>query len=372
MVSNAANGGKPKAQAEHPDLDAVAGPSLVSQVWDRTVETMAHCLVMVVTCCPILLANYLFRQGLDQFGRFGLDCGMLPAHAVVWYFHFFMLLSSVICWLLLLSLTLHYLSHEFQGQAFPICSVLLRHPAAHFLFKTWTGFSYLQGAMFWMSSVMVCVFVISGLVGLVLHLFTNMFFVTSLIGMVATGYIQFTFFAAIVAEVHGEIHHAQVVMDKLVDALSKRLMHLRLKKPAPDEPEAKTAARAKKVREMQKAILLVRSSFSNCVTHQLHEHGFGPKEFLINIGVGLAGASVIVLIVYSGMKAAHLFGKAVAAAGSALAGGAMAVMNASKEKPKKKGPPEFPPKIQLAIEGLNTALLLMVSDSVSDLVYMIR
>ena len=72
---------------------------------------------------------------------------------------------------------------------------------------------------------------------------------------------------------------------------------------------------------MQKAILTVRSGFSNTLTHELHEHGFGPKEFLIQIFGALLGAGVIIGIVYSAMKSAHLFGKAVEAAGSALAGG---------------------------------------------------
>jgi hypothetical protein len=71
------------------------------------------------------------------------------------------------------------------------------------------------------------------------------------------------------------------------------------------------------------------------------------------------------------MKSAHLFGKAVDAAGSALAAGAFAVMNQSK-KPVKKGPPKFPPSIQLAIEDLNVALQMVVKDSVCDLVFMLR
>jgi len=215
------------------------------------------------------------------------------------------------------------------------------------------------------------VFVISGGVGLVLHLFTNMFMVTAILGLATTAYLQFCFFAEIVSEVHEEIHHAQVIMEDLVQALSKRLMALRLKGHDGEHPE-KAAKNAKKIADMQKAILMVRSGFSNCVTHELHEHGFGPKEFVIQIGAGLLGAGVVVTIVYSGMKAAHLFGKAVEAAGSALAGGAMVVMNSSKAKPPKKGPPKFPPKIMLAITSLNDALLLTVTDSVCDLVYMLR
>merc|ERR1712086_605806 len=127
----------------------------------------------------------------------------------------------------------------------------------------------------------------------------------------------------------------------------------------------------KKIHGMQKAILTVRSGFSNTLTHELHEHGFGPKEFLIQIFGALLGAGVIIGIVYSAMKSAHLFGKAVEAAGSALAGGAMLVMNSSK-KEVKKGPPKFPPSVQLAIDNLNVVLQTVVKDSVCDLVYMLR
>ena len=334
-------------------------------------ETTAHALVMVVTCGPILVANFLFKEGIEQFGRFGLDSGMLPPHSIAYYFHIFMLISSVICWLLLFSLILHYISHEFTGKAIPVCKMLMQNPISKFFFKSWTGFYYLQLIMFWMSSVMLCVFAISGAVGLILHLFSNMFMVTALIGLGTTAYLQFCFFAEIVSEVHAEIHHAQIIMEDLVAALAKRLMALRLKGHDGEHPE-KAAKLKKKISDMQKAILMVQSGFSNCVTHELHEAGFGPKEFAMQIGGALVGASVIVTIVYSGMKAAHLFGKAVEAAGSALAGGALAVMNASKGKPPKKGPPKFPPKVQLAITKLNEALQILVKDSVTDLVYMLR
>lgn len=371
LVSSIAKGGKSSKMAEHPDLDSVSGPTIFSQIMIRTTETIAHALLMVLTCSPVLIANYFFKQGLTQFGRFGLNSGMLPYGAVAYYFHTFMLFSTLICVILLLSLIFHYISHEFNGEQLPICKILMQNPISQFMFKSWTGFSYLQAAMLWMSSIMISIFILSGAMGLVLHLFTNMFMVTSLIGVGATAYVQFTFFAEIVKEVHGEIHHANVIMDDLVEALSKRLMHLRLKPHDENEPAEKTRKRKKKVHEMQKAILLVRSGFSNCVKHELHEHGFGPKEFLINIGAGLAGAAVIIAIVFSAMKSAHLFGKAVDAAASALAGGAMVVMNSSK-KPEKKGPPKFPPSVALAIEDLNIALQLVVHDSVADLVLMLR
>merc|ERR1712010_59245 len=142
-------------------------------------------------------------------------------------------------------------------------------------------------------------------------------------------YFQYLFFSGIIGEVYSEVHHAHVIMDDLVDALNKRLMHLRLKKVDKHEDPEKAAKQKKKISRMQKAILMVQSAFTNCVTHELHEHGFGPKEFLIQLSIALSGAAVIILIIYSGMKAAHAFGKAVQAAGSALAGGAFAVMNAS-------------------------------------------
>jgi len=241
------------------------------------------------------------------------------------------------------------------------------------LFTTWSGFAYLQTIMLWMSSVFLVAYAITGGVGLILHLFTNMFMVTAIVGVCTTLYLQYTFVAGIIAQVHTEVHHAQVIMDDLVTALGKRLMHLRLKKVTKREDPVKAAAQKKKISRIQKAILMVQSAFSNCVTHELHAHGFGPKEFLIQLTVALTGAAVIILIVYSGMKAAHAFGKAVQAAGSALAGGAFAIMNASKEQPKTKGKaPKFPPKIQLAIDGLNEALQITVKDSVSDLVYMLK
>ena len=51
--------------------------------------------------------------------------------------------------------------------------------------------------------------------------------------------------------------------------------------------------------------------------------------------------------------------------------GAMLVMNSSK-KEVKKGPPKFPPSVQLAIDNLNIVLQTVVKDSVCDLVYMLR
>ena len=49
----------------------------------------------------------------------------------------------------------------------------------------------------------------------------------------------------------------------------------------------------------------------------------------------------------------------------------MLVMNSSK-KEVKKGPPKFPPSVQLAIDNLNVVLQTVVKDSVCDLVYMLR
>ena len=51
--------------------------------------------------------------------------------------------------------------------------------------------------------------------------------------------------------------------------------------------------------------------------------------------------------------------------------GALLVMNSSK-KEVKKGPPKFPPSVQLAIDNLNIVLQTVVKDSVCDLVYMLR
>ena len=373
LVSHHVTGGKPKKASASPDLGDGSAPSLLSQMLTRTIETVSHALFMIFTCSPILVCNALFKTGIDKFGSFAMNSGMCPHGAVVHYFHAAMLGASIMSWILLLSLILHYIAHEFGDVEHSGCfAKLMKHPVPRFLFHSWTGFSYIQGCMFWMSAVMVNLFVLAGAMGLVLHLFTNMFMVTAVIGVTATCYYQYLFFAGIVNEVMGEIHHANVIMDDLVDALGKRLMALRLKKHDPLSCPEKVKKDKKKQKNMQKAILMVQSSFSNCVTHQLHEAGFGPKEFAIQLGGALAGAGILISIIYSGMKAAHLFGKAVEAAGSALAGGAFAVMNASEKKPKGKGPPKFPPQIQMGIDGLNEALQLTVHDSVVDLVYMLR
>eukprot|EP00656_Telonema_subtile_P004595 TRINITY_DN12099_c0_g1_i1.p1 TRINITY_DN12099_c0_g1~~TRINITY_DN12099_c0_g1_i1.p1 ORF type:complete len:600 (+),score=184.40 TRINITY_DN12099_c0_g1_i1:152-1951(+) len=142
VVSEYARGGKSRKAGANPDLAAMAEPSLCSKLLERTQETLAHVLIMIVTCAPILVCNVLFKQGLVQFGSFAVDSGMLPNHTVVYYLHLFMLIASLICWILLCSLIFHYLCQEFgEGHPGTVWHSFSHNPAVHFFFTTWTGFS---------------------------------------------------------------------------------------------------------------------------------------------------------------------------------------------------------------------------------------
>ena len=215
---------------------------------------------MILSTAPVSLLRAFFQRGTTEFGSIllarclvvsvgcrwvGLDSGFFPHHSVVDTIHIAFVLSQSMFVLLMTSLMLHYLFAEFDGTRFPCMRALTRNRFAIWLLVQWRGFNYLQAACFWMSAVVSFAFIISACIGLLLHLFNQMFAgasimlapgclphrccaVTALVGTVIAVYSNFLRIEAVVNMVHMNIAHAGTIMDHLKDGLTQRIIELTL------------------------------------------------------------------------------------------------------------------------------------------------
>jgi len=202
------------------------GPSTFELIIGKTETTLAHVALLALSTMPVTVLRVFFYQGIAQFGYLGVDSGIIGADVIVITIRFMFRLSFLLFNILLIGLMLHYFFAEFDGARFPWLKKFTRSPFAKWLLVQWTGFSYLQFACFYMSSIVVVVFIINALIGLLLHFFTNMFMVTALLGTGAAVYANYQNLEGVINLVHTNIQSASVIMECLKEGLTRRIVEL--------------------------------------------------------------------------------------------------------------------------------------------------